>query len=251
MKLQPRRSSVQRCTLGALRHARVQWVYRAADNSNWRASADLGRWWALAGVGTHCLDLIRWAMRPSAGEIVEVKSLIGRAVYGGPNDETALLSLRFAKGVTAELAVSVLFDGPVRLELYGERVLLTHGDLLCTDDKRYMTLRATVRDPEWQRDFLAKPLDERRKIARELRAMSQTEVAAKSEEIMDVNATTVAATMRESGVRTLLHGHTHRPGIHRFDLDGRPATRIVLGAWYEHGSCVRWDESGFELEALE
>ena len=136
------------------------------------------------------------------------------------------------------------------VDLYGERVLLTHGDLLCTDDKRYMTLRATVRDPEWQRDFLAKPLDERRKIARELRAMSQTEVAAKSEEIMDVNATTVAATMRESGVRTLLHGHTHRPGIHRFDLDGRQATRIVLGAWYEHGSCVRWDESGFELETF-
>jgi UDP-2,3-diacylglucosamine hydrolase len=56
--------------------------------------------------------------------------------------------------------------------------------------------------------------------------------------------------MRRFDVRTLLHGHTHRPGIHRFDLDGRAATRIVLGAWYEHGSCVRWDDSGFELEGL-
>ena len=136
------------------------------------------------------------------------------------------------------------------VELYGERVLLTHGDLLCTDDERYMTLRATVRNPTWQRDFLAKPLAERRKIAGDLRAMSRTEVAAKREEIMDVNAATVAATMRKFGVRTLLHGHTHRPGIHRFDLDGRNATRIVLGAWYEHGNCLRWDESGFELEAL-
>ena len=136
------------------------------------------------------------------------------------------------------------------VELYGERVLLTHGDLLCTDDKRYMTLRATVRDPKWQRDFLAKPLSERRKVALDLRALSQSEVAAKPEEIMDVNAATVAATMRKSGVRTLLHGHTHRPGVHRVELDGREATRIVLGAWYEHGSCVRWDESGFELEML-
>jgi UDP-2,3-diacylglucosamine hydrolase len=134
--------------------------------------------------------------------------------------------------------------------LYGERVLLTHGDLLCTDDERYLTLRATVRNPAWQRDFLAKPLAERRKIASEMRAMSRTEVAAKREEIMDVNAATVAATMRRFGVRTLLHGHTHRPGIHRFGLDGRDATRIVLGAWYEHGSCLRWDESGFELESL-
>ena len=136
------------------------------------------------------------------------------------------------------------------VDLYGERVLLTHGDLLCTDDVRYMKLRATVRDPAWQREFLAKPLGERRKIASEMRAMSRTEVAAKREEIMDVNATTVAATMRKSGVRTLLHGHTHRPGIHHFDLDGRAATRIVLGAWYEQGSCLRWDESGFELETL-
>lgn len=136
------------------------------------------------------------------------------------------------------------------VDLYGERVLLTHGDLLCTDDVRYMKLRATVRDPAWQREFLAKPLGERRKIASEMRAMSRTEVAAKREQIMDVNASTVAATMRKSGVRTLLHGHTHRPGIHHFDLDGRAATRIVLGAWYEQGSCLRWDESGFELETL-
>jgi UDP-2,3-diacylglucosamine hydrolase len=111
-----------------------------------------------------------------------------------------------------------------------------------------MTLRATVRDPAWRRDFLAKPLAERRKIASDMRAMSRSEVAAKREEIMDVNAATVAATMRKFGVRTLLHGHTHRPGIHRFNLDGHDTTRIVLGAWYEHGSCLRWDESGFELE---
>jgi UDP-2,3-diacylglucosamine hydrolase len=136
------------------------------------------------------------------------------------------------------------------IDVYGERLLLTHGDLLCTDDTRYMTLRATVRDPEWRRDFLAKPLPERRHIARELRTLSRNEIAAKSEQIMDVNTDTVAQTMREFGVQRLLHGHTHRPGIHEFELDGRPATRIVLGAWYEHGSVVRWDASGFALEAL-
>jgi UDP-2,3-diacylglucosamine hydrolase len=153
------------------------------------------------------------------------------------------------RGFAARTGFRLLGDYET-IDLYGERVLLTHGDLLCTDDIRYMKLRATVRDPAWQREFLAKPLSERRKIASELRAMSRTEVSAKREEIMDVNATTVAATMRKAGVRTLLHGHTHRPGIHHFDLDGRAATRIVLGAWYEQGSCLRWDESGFELETL-
>lgn len=136
------------------------------------------------------------------------------------------------------------------VDLFGERVLLTHGDLLCTDDVRYMTLRSMVRDPAWQRDFLDKPLAERRRIAEDLRSLSRTEIAAKPEQIMDVNSAAVAQAMREAGVRTLLHGHTHRPAVHRFELDGGEAVRIVLGAWYEHGTVVRWDESGFVLEPL-
>jgi UDP-2,3-diacylglucosamine hydrolase len=138
-----------------------------------------------------------------------------------------------------------------RVDLYGSTVLLTHGDLLCTDDKRYMSLRGTLRNPAWQRDFLAKPLAERRKIAAELRQLSAAEVAAKSYDIMDVNQTTVEAVMREHGVSLLLHGHTHRPAIHQFTVDGRPAVRIVLGAWYEQASIVRWDDHGYRLETLD
>jgi UDP-2,3-diacylglucosamine hydrolase len=137
-----------------------------------------------------------------------------------------------------------------RIEMHGEAVLLTHGDLLCTDDKRYMALRATLRAPDWQRDFLAKPLVERHKIAAGLRDMSASEVASKSYEIMDVNQSAVERTMREFGVTLLLHGHTHRPAVHRFVLDGKPATRIVLGAWHERPSIVRWDAAGFRLVTL-
>ena len=136
------------------------------------------------------------------------------------------------------------------VELGDKRVLLTHGDLLCTDDKPYMDLRATVRDPNWQRDFLAKSLEERRVIADDLRDKSQIAVAEKPPEIMDVNQQTVEATMCEHEVSILLHGHTHRPGIHHFDLNGIEATRIVLGAWYEQGSVVRWDANGFQLATL-
>jgi UDP-2,3-diacylglucosamine hydrolase len=136
-------------------------------------------------------------------------------------------------------------------DIAGRRVLLTHGDLLCTDDTPYLQLRAMVRDPAWQREFLAKPLHERRAIADSLRERSQTETAAKPAEIMDVNDTAVAAALRAHGAALLLHGHTHRPSVHEILVDGQPATRIVLGAWYEQGSVVRWDESGFRLEALE
>jgi UDP-2,3-diacylglucosamine hydrolase len=138
-----------------------------------------------------------------------------------------------------------------RIALFGQEVLLTHGDLLCTDDTRYMTLRSELRSPEWQRDFLARPLAERRQIASDLRQLSATEIAAKDEYIMDVNQSTVERTMRDHGVTLLMHGHTHRPAVHRFDLDGRPAARIVLGAWYHDPSIVRWTAAGFELEPLE
>jgi UDP-2,3-diacylglucosamine hydrolase len=137
-----------------------------------------------------------------------------------------------------------------RLNLFGQPVLLTHGDLLCTDDTRYMTLRAELRSPAWQRDFLAKPLAERRQIASDLRQLSTTEISMKSDFIMDVNQLAVERTMREHDVALLLHGHTHRPAVHHFTLSGRPATRIVLGAWYEQASFLRWTPEGFALETL-
>jgi UDP-2,3-diacylglucosamine hydrolase len=137
-----------------------------------------------------------------------------------------------------------------RVTLFGEPVLLTHGDLLCTDDSRYMTLRAELRSPDWQREFLAKTLAERRQIASDLRQLSATEIALKSDYIMDVNQAAVERTMREHDVALLLHGHTHRPAVHRFDLGGRPAARIVLGAWYEQASIVRWTAAGFALEKI-
>ncbi len=137
-----------------------------------------------------------------------------------------------------------------RVTLFGEPVLLTHGDLLCTDDTRYMTLRGELRSPAWQRDFLAKPLAERRQIASDLRQLSATEIATKSDYIMDVNQAAVERAMREHRVTLLLHGHTHRPAVHRFTLSGQPAARIVLGAWYEQASVVRWTAEGFSLETL-
>jgi UDP-2,3-diacylglucosamine hydrolase len=136
------------------------------------------------------------------------------------------------------------------LEIEGTRVLLTHGDLLCTDDKPYMALRSAVRNPTWQQDFLSKTLQERKTIADNIRKHSKQAIAQKPPEIMDVNQKTVADTMLEYDVRVLLHGHTHRPNIHHFHLDGTDATRIVLGDWYEEGSVVRWSTAGYQLETL-
>ena len=105
--------------LGTLRHMRAQWTFLADSDENWRASSEVGRWWGLAGVGTHCLDQVRWLMVPSCGEIVVQKNLISRKVWKGPHDETALLSLGFESGATAEICSSVLFSAPKRMEVFG------------------------------------------------------------------------------------------------------------------------------------
>ena len=106
---------------GALRHVRVQWSWPAPDDTNWRAGAEVGRWWSLAGVGTHCLDLVRWMLKPSSGEVAEMTSVISRQQFNGPHDETAILAFRFENGATAELCSSVLFGAPTRMEVYGTK----------------------------------------------------------------------------------------------------------------------------------
>jgi UDP-2,3-diacylglucosamine hydrolase len=153
------------------------------------------------------------------------------------------------EGFADETGAAILPD-PCVVELYGDRVMLSHGDALCTDDFEYQQVRAMTRNPEWQSMMLSKSLRERKDVAERARTQSQARNAMLPEHIMDVNQEAVEQAMRNNGVAILLHGHTHRPAIHEFDLDGKPATRIVLGDWYDQGSVVRWDEQGFTLEAL-
>jgi UDP-2,3-diacylglucosamine hydrolase len=157
-----------------------------------------------------------------------------------------LLGADFAK----RTGCTILTD-QYAIDLYGQATLLMHGDLLCTDDEPYMRLRSIVRSKKWQQEFLSKPLDERRKLARAMREQSRTETATKPSDIMDVNRRTVDATMRRHGVSRLIHGHTHRPAVHRFHLDDEPALRIVLGDWYDQGTILTWDERGFRLTAVD
>ena len=143
-----------------------------------------------------------------------------------------------------------ILEDPTPVELFGQRVLLMHGDTLCTDDRDYQRFRRMVRDPEWQAAFLGQSLEQRLAQARAARDASRARTSTLSEEIMDVNAGAVQDALRGSGARVLLHGHTHRPAVHRFDAGGDAATRIVLGDWYTQGSVLRWSADGFVLESL-
>jgi len=144
-----------------------------------------------------------------------------------------------------------LLQDPTLLTLYNQRVLLSHGDDLCTDDVDYMQFKAQVRHPSWIHTFLSKPLAERKAFIASIRARSELEKNVKSSEIMDVNAGAVNALLQTYQYPTLfIHGHTHRPDTHTITLDGHHVTRLVLGDWYEQGSYLRLDANGFENVAL-
>lgn len=136
-------------------------------------------------------------------------------------------------------------------EVHGERVLLMHGDTLCTDDHAYQRYRRLVHRPAVQAAFLALPVAARRRLGAMARNRSMTASQGKAPAIMDVNPGAVEAALRRHGVRTLVHGHTHRPACHGLVVDGAPARRIVLGDWYEQGSVLRWGEAGPSLERLD
>jgi UDP-2,3-diacylglucosamine hydrolase len=143
-----------------------------------------------------------------------------------------------------------LLPDPVITELYGRRVLLTHGDLLCTGDAAYQELRSTVRGAFFQRRVAALSLAQRELLADEARAGSRAHTSTVHADIMDVDPDAVAALARATGVDCIIHGHTHRPAVHETRLDGRPLQRIVLDAWYERGGMLRWDADGVEAVPL-
>ncbi|MCD7099782.1 UDP-2,3-diacylglucosamine diphosphatase [Stenotrophomonas sp. MMGLT7] len=150
-----------------------------------------------------------------------------------------------------------LLPDPCVIELYGQPTLLTHGDLLCTDDTAYQAFRAQTRDPAFQAQFLSQPIPARIAFAQKARAASQARQSelkhddqAQFESITDVAPAEVQATFARYGIDRMIHGHTHRPAIHHLDVDGHPCTRIVLGDWYEQGSVLRVDEDGLDLERL-
>ena len=154
----------------------------------------------------------------------------GVPVYLMHGNRDFLIGERFCAATGAKL----LADPSVH-EIQGVRTLIMHGDTLCTDDLDYQNWRRIARSETWQREFLAKPLAERRRAIIDMREKSKEVVQAKPADIMDVNDAAVASALRAHAVTRLVHGHTHRPGRHALTIDGRPAERWVLPDWYGRG----------------
>ena len=166
----------------------------------------------------------------------------GCEIFVARGNRDFMLGEQFASDIDGTL----LQDETVMV-VAGRPTLLLHGDTLCTDDVDYQQFRALVHDPAWQTEMMAKPLDARRELARQLREMSVDAASNKPEDIMDVNQTTVEQQLLAASVDRIVHGHTHRPARHAVGS----SERIVLGDWTtEKGWYLRERDNDLSLDSF-
>ncbi len=174
----------------------------------------------------------------------EIKKILTDFTSDGPEtffmhgNRDFLVGEAFAK----ETGITILPD-PFNLEINNQKVILSHGDFLCTDDKDYIDFKKQVRDKDWQNNFLKKTINERKQIAATLRTDSKEATLKKSDEITDVNNQSVEDFINEHQPDLFIHGHTHRPNIH----DVGVSKRVVLGDWGEQGWLLSINDKEFNL----
>ena len=175
----------------------------------------------------------------------DIKTTLSKFVLDGPEvffmhgNRDFLIGKTFAN----EVGISIISD-PYSLDINGLKTILSHGDFLCTDDSDYIEFRNNVRSEEWQKDFLAKSIDERNEIANLLRSESKNATSEKSLEITDTNLETVNNFIQENNPDIFIHGHTHRPKIHQHNL----TKRVVLGDWDKYGWYLSIEENSLNLK---
>jgi UDP-2,3-diacylglucosamine hydrolase len=139
---------------------------------------------------------------------------------------------------------ATLLTDPTLIDLYDTPTLISHGDILCTDDVGYQQYRNQVQSIDFKIEFLAKPLTERKAYIEQLRRRSDAEKRIKASAIMDANDDAIAHLLREHHYPRLIHGHTHRPDRHEHIVDGHPCERWVLGDWDNKANALRVDSTG-------
>lgn len=180
--------------------------------------------------------------------LLEVAEMLKRFSAAGPRlylmqgNRDFLLGKQFCQRVGGKL-----LRDPSVANLYNKPTLLLHGDSLCTRDTEYQAFRKTTRTKAWQAELLARPLEERRALARELRNRSREATSNKAEDIMDVTTEEVERAFLDHEVQHMIHGHTHRPARH----EHAAGTRWVLGDWDQKGWYLEVTPDNFTLVDFE
>lgn len=169
-------------------------------------------------------------------------SSFGTKIYYIHGNRDFLLGQRFAKK-----SAMVLLPEVELIDLYGQNVVIMHGDTLCTRDIAYQKFRKKSRSWWWQTLIKSLPLFLRKKIAADYRKKSAAATAIKSDYIMDVTSSEVVSCLEKHQCQLLIHGHTHRPAIHELQANNKKAQRIVLGDWYEQGAWLKVTPTSIKL----
>lgn len=183
---------------------------------------------------------------PAAEQLAAALSTLPMPVTFQHGNRDFLLGQDYAARAAMDIAPEVL-----KIDLPDGPALFMHGDSLCTADVEYLRFRALVRSPAWQRDILSRPLAERIMEAERLRAATRDAGKLKASDITDAHPDAIAAILRQHGLSLLVHGHTHRPAVHHFQLDGRPCTRCVLPSWDDLPGYLVLDGNGPRLLTLD
>lgn len=181
------------------------------------------------------------------GIIQDLRALSGKGtrLYLMHGNRDFLMGEKLAQACQAKLLTD-----PLLINLYGTPTLITHGDLLCTDDEAYQAFRRQVREISWQQQFLSQSLTQRKAKITEIRQQSEAEKQKKSVSIMDVNLQTVHNWLEKYQYPQMIHGHTHRLAHHLHHLDGHTCNRWVLGDWEKRPNALRCSVSGVNWEVL-
>lgn len=171
----------------------------------------------------------------------------GTPIYVMHGNRDFLLGSRFAQ----QSSVQLLPD-PTVIQLYGQTILLSHGDRLCTLDIKHQAYRNKANRRWVQKLFLCLPLLLRQTIAKRLRQKSRQHNLTVPAYITDVTPKEVQRLMKQYQVELLIHGHTHRPAIHEINIEGYLGKRIVLGPWHDSGNALIYhDDGSYALTLIE
>ncbi|MGB0734039.1 MAG: UDP-2,3-diacylglucosamine diphosphatase [Pontibacterium sp.] len=188
-------------------------------------------------------DVVEPSLVPAI-QALKALSIDGVKIFFQHGNRDFLVGSEFVQSIGATL----LPESEVITLPSGEKALLMHGDQLCTDDVAYQAFRNQVRNPTWQAHFLSMPTQERIAFAQKARAESKSAAKEKSNEIMDVNDQAVNDALTEAQVNLLIHGHTHRPCIHKNHKNDAATMRIVLGDWDTDLWYLSCTEQGYLLK---
>jgi UDP-2,3-diacylglucosamine hydrolase len=177
--------------------------------------------------------------------VIEALAACPAEIYFMPGNRDFLIGGEFAEatGIT-------LIEEPHVIRINDERVLLLHGDGLCTQDEAYMRIRPMLRDPNFQKQLLMKPTAERLEIAGDAREKSQAHTSTTELDIMDVTPQAVIDALIDNSATTLIHGHTHRPFDHARVLSATTGRRIVLGDWGKLGWHIHLSDGALVLDSF-